>query len=107
MARSAHLENSECFFTVGMFSLIDAFFDQPKEKLLNSLPFDDHINQALLHNEGDLGKVLQSLIHHERGQWSDIDWDYLHSLGIDHHEFEKNYLDGLVWAADIMKSLFD
>ena len=60
-----------------MFSFIDAFFDQPKEQLLKSLPFEEAINAALLHFAGDIGTLLRNIIAHERGDWNAIQWPEL------------------------------
>ncbi len=95
----------ESFFTVGMFSLMDAFFDQPKDKLLKTLPFDTSLNDALLRYEGPAGALLKALEAHEKGRWEDIDWNYLASKNIEQPVFEKAYTESIVWATDIIKSL--
>ena len=107
LANAAGKDNPESYFTVGMFSFVDAFFDRSKEELLQSLPFDDDLNNALLHFAGDSGKMLRNVIAHERGHWQDIAWQELNALGIEEDKFEHAYLESLKWAADIMKSLLE
>ncbi len=107
LAKSSQLGNQDTFFTVGMFSLIDAFFDQPKDKVLAGLPFAESINSALLHHDGEAGKLLQAVVNHEMAQWESIDWTFLTSIGIDESLMEKAYLESILWATDIMKSLTD
>lgn len=102
-----NLPERETYFTVGMFSLIDAFFDQTKQTSLGGLPFSDAVNAALLHYDGPAGKILHAVEAHEQGHWSDIDWNALHAIGIEQPGFEQAYLDALVWAADIMQSLLE
>jgi len=102
-----NLPERETYFTVGMFSLIDAFFDQTKQTILGGLPFSDAVNAALLHYDGPAGKILRAVEAHEQGHWSDIDWNALHAIGIEQPGFEQAYLDALVWAADIMQSLLE
>jgi EAL and modified HD-GYP domain-containing signal transduction protein len=102
-----NLPERETYFTVGMFSLIDAFFDQTKQTILGGLPFSDAVNAALLHYDGPAGKILHAVEAHEQGHWSDIDWNALHAIGIEQPGFEQAYLDALVWAADIMQSLLE
>lgn len=101
------LPERETYFTVGMFSLIDAFFDQTKQTILAGLPFSDAVNAALLHYDGPAGKILQAVEAHEQGHWSDIDWNALHAIGIEQPGFEQAYLDALKWATDIMQSLLE
>lgn len=107
LAKASGRENPDIYFTVGMFSFIDAYFDRPKEELLQSLPFNDSLNNALLHFEGDTGKLLRNVIAHERGNWDEIDWQELSALGIEEDLFEEAYLESLQWAAEIMKSLLE
>lgn len=105
LARQFALPDGEIFFTVGMFSLIDAFFDQGKANILSSLPFNDTVNDALLHYAGCAGKILRAVEAHEQGQWDSIDWGELSNLGIEQDAFERAYLDALQWASGVMRSL--
>jgi len=107
LAQQANLPNQECYFTIGMFSFVDAFFDQSKESLLQSLPFNDDVNRALLHYEGTAGRILQAVEAHERGDWQTIDWLKLEALGISQQQFENAYMEALGWAATIMQSLLE
>ena len=107
LAQSANLPGAETLFTVGMFSFIDAFFDQTKAIILQSLPFSDEVNQALLHYEGTAGTILQAVEAHEQGHWSEINWRTLEDLGITQPAFEDAYLQALQWAAGIMQSLLE
>lgn len=107
LAQGAKLANQDIYFTIGMFSFIDAFFDQNKETILQSLPFNDEVNQALLHYEGSAGKILQSVAAHEQGHWDQIDWQALDASGISQEAFEQAYMDALCWAAEVMQSLLE
>lgn len=105
LARTSDTLSTDMFFTVGMFSCIDAFFDQAKQTILQSLPFSDEVNQALLHYEGTAGKVLRAVEAHEKGHWSEINWPELEALGISQTAFREAYLNALPWTAGIMQSL--
>ena len=107
LGNASNIENKTIFFTVGMFSLVDAFFDRPIASLLKNLPFDDTVNSALLEHKGDAGKVLHCVLAQEIGSWLDIDWPYLNSIGIDEEAFEKAYLDAIIWSTEVMQSLID
>lgn len=107
LAEVSNADNKEMHFTVGMFSLIDSFFDQPKETVLKNLPFDDSINSALLSYEGNMGILLKTIVALEQADWNSIDWPFLQSLDINEEQFEKAYIDALVWSTEIMKSLLD
>ena len=105
LAHSTAVKNRDIYFTVGMFSFIDAFFDQSKESILRSLPFNEEVNRALLHYEGVPGKMLQAVAAHEQGHWDQINWQTLEAMGISQDVFENAYIEALQWAAAIMQSL--
>jgi EAL and modified HD-GYP domain-containing signal transduction protein len=59
-------------FTVGLFSLVDAVMDLPMEELLDHLPFTTAIKLALVERSGELGRLLEEVIHYEKGEWREI-----------------------------------
>jgi EAL and modified HD-GYP domain-containing signal transduction protein len=59
----------DSFFTVGLFSVIDAFVDAPLETILESLPFSEEIVGALLRHEGGLGRALGGVVAYEQGRF--------------------------------------
>jgi len=56
-------------FIVGLFSLLDAMFDQRLEDLLARLPLADDIRAALLQGQGDYAEVLACTCAYGRGDW--------------------------------------
>lgn len=46
------------YFVVGLFSLLDALFDMPMPQVLMHLKLPDHIIEALEHGTGELGTLL-------------------------------------------------
>lgn len=85
--------NKEFFFTVGLFSVLDALVDVPMRKLLNSLPVSTDISQALLQHQGVLGEALQCVLAYERG-----DWDNVTCFGLARNQITHAYLDAVSWA---------
>jgi c-di-GMP-related signal transduction protein len=61
--------DAECAFTVGLFSVVDAFMDAPMEEIVAQLPFDEHVAAALLRREGDHGLVLAATVDYEGGRF--------------------------------------
>ena len=51
----------------GMFSLLGILFGQPLTEVLKPLQVSDVLVDALLKNEGDLGRLLQAIDASERG----------------------------------------
>ena len=74
----------EAFFTVGLFSTLDAFLDRPMAEALESLPLSERIRAALLKREGPLGAVLSHVLEYETAPlgsesvnsvyWEAVDW---------------------------------
>lgn len=99
------LLSSEKSFTVGLFSAIDAFFDNDIKTILDTLPFDDEIKTAILLHDGVFGKLLKCTLAHERGDWATVEWTILTSMKIDKECFEQAYIEAVKWASTIMQSL--
>ena len=102
MARSQQIENPESFFTVGLFSALDALMDNTMEEILTQLPLADHISDALLHRKGIHGEVLSCVLAYERGQWSSIKCDQLGK-----GQIRDCYLTALQWAGDVCQQLIE
>lgn len=56
-------------FTVGLFSLLDAFMDQPMADLLAQLPLSHEVQTALLDGTGAAGRMLRCVQAYERADW--------------------------------------
>jgi len=69
LAGAASAEEREQMFTVGLFSVADVLLGVPMEEVLETLPFSDTIRAALLHREGPMGELLETVIAYERGQF--------------------------------------
>jgi len=67
LAEQSGVANPQSAFLVGLFSLLDAFYDQPMAQLLAELPLADELTAALLNEEGDLGALLAFVISYEQG----------------------------------------
>lgn len=60
---------SSDFFLMGIFSLIDAFLDQPLANILIQLPIARDIKEALLGKEGIIRDVYEMATSYEKGDW--------------------------------------
>jgi EAL and modified HD-GYP domain-containing signal transduction protein len=102
LARAQNLDHPESFFTVGLFSALDALMDNTMEEILTQLPLAEHISGALLRRQGVHGAVLNCVLAYERGQWEQI---HLASLGKE--QISDCYLSALQWAEDVCKQLIE
>jgi EAL and modified HD-GYP domain-containing signal transduction protein len=62
-------------------------------ELLSQLPIGTDVQRALLQHEGEIGRILHSVLAYESGDWDDI-----HQLEIDSSVITDSYLRALVWA---------
>jgi EAL and modified HD-GYP domain-containing signal transduction protein len=72
LAGSALPEERETLFTIGLFSVADALLDAPMAEVLDSLPFTDEIQTALLRREGPKGELLSAVTAYERGEFPQL-----------------------------------
>ena len=68
VARGLGYETPERFFTLGIFSLLDAILDSPMEEVVQQLPFSTEMKSALVNHVGRLGQVLKQVIELEGNQ---------------------------------------
>src|SRR3954453_10375334 len=91
LTSSASGEEKETMFTIGLFSVADALLDMPMSEVLESLPFDQEIQAALLDREGPKGELLAAVAAYERGEFPDLPSDAEISLA-------GAYRSALDWA---------
>jgi c-di-GMP phosphodiesterase len=73
LAGSALPDEKETLFTIGLFSVADALLDAPMAEVLDSLPFTDEIQAALMRREGPKGELLSAVTSYERGEFPTIE----------------------------------
>jgi c-di-GMP phosphodiesterase len=72
LAGSALPEERETLFTIGLFSVADALLDSPMSEVLESLPFTEEIQTALMRREGPKGELLSAVVAYERGEFPSL-----------------------------------
>ena len=93
-------EDTSRFFTVGLFSTLDALLDCPMEEALRDLPLSDEICRALVHREGLLGAALDSVLAYEQG-----DWDASVVSALTENAAPAAYLETLSWTQKTLAAL--
>lgn len=93
-------ESTEHAFTVGLFSVLDAFLDKTLDDVLHSLPLSDDINVALLQHRGCLGELLRLVLDYEGGHW-----DAVTDSPLDAATLRDTYLQSIQWANEISQGL--
>ena len=94
LALSMEKPNPDMYFTVGMFSVLDALLDMPLADILDSLPLSAETSEALLEHEGMAGQILECVLAYERG-----DWEQVSLPGLEPETIREAYLESLNWAS--------
>ncbi len=100
LAAALGAPDRDAAFTVGLFSALDALMDMPMDELVAALPLATDVNAALLALEGELGKLLTTALHYERGEWQQLD-----CLGLDREDLTDIYMHATEWADETVGSL--
>ncbi len=88
------------FFTVGLFSVLDALLDKPISEVLSLVTLSDAVHAALVERKGRLGDVLNGVLAYEQG-----DWDGVQPLGVDLPTLQKMYFESLAWMGSLIPLL--
>lgn len=102
LAEKSDTMNPYTYFTVGLFSTLDAMLDQPIGDILEDLPLNDAIKSALENFEGKYGKMLTNVIHYEQGRYDEVDFSE-----IDEDEFCNAYWVSVDWTQNTFGSLLN
>jgi EAL and modified HD-GYP domain-containing signal transduction protein len=100
VARSLRQSQTELFFLVGLFSVLDAMMDMPMQEALANLPLAQEVVTGLLEHKGATGQVLLMVLAYERGEW-----DRLLKTNLPPDTFQQNYLDAIRWTSEVSASL--
>ena len=100
LGRILQCEPIEQCFTVGLFSVLDGFFDCELPEILESLPLSTEVSNALLERTGVLGEVLDCVMAFERGEWKPMQ-----SSQVDLAVIQHAYLEAIQWSSQILSSM--
>ncbi|MFC0269571.1 EAL and HDOD domain-containing protein [Kushneria aurantia] len=84
-------DKAEMGFTIGLFSMLDSFIDQPLKQVLEVIHVHPLISAALLERSGSLGLILQTVIDYQNASWRNIEWSRLAELGISANQVSRCY----------------
>ena len=100
LAGEARLGGVDSFFTVGLFSLMDAMMGTPMNDLLETLPFSPEVKAALVERDGVRGEAVSCAESLEQGAPEGASFqDLPGELIVD------CYLDAVHWADEAVASI--
>ena len=100
LGKAARKEDVDAYFTVGLFSVLDALMDAPMEDIVAQLAVTEDMSDALTAHGGAKGEALKIAITLERGKTEALDLEALPSelLAELHHE-------ATLWADKVIREM--
>lgn len=86
-------------FLMGMLSMIDTLLGRPLPELLDPLPVNPEIKEALIAGTGRFHPVYQMSRAMERGEWAGMEGRL---APVHHQEVAGAYLDSLKWGSTLL-----
>jgi len=86
-------DTSDAAFTTGLFSMLDALLDIPMDEIMSMLPLEEDLTLALSEREGPYGRLLDTVIACERGDWKNINNELFTN-----EQLTSSYLKAVEWA---------
>jgi EAL and modified HD-GYP domain-containing signal transduction protein len=91
------------YYTVGLFSLLDAFLDQPILEIIKSLQLPVEMETAILSSTSDLGLTLHTAKCLQEGRLGDLKIQKLDDYGLSLATMDAVYKDALMLADEQFK----
>jgi EAL and modified HD-GYP domain-containing signal transduction protein len=84
-------------FLVGLLSVLDALLDQPMPEILEELPLNQELKDALMQYPTPLGWVYSLVLAYERMDWQTVS-KLANLLGVPENELAVYYERSVRWA---------
>ncbi|MCP4151698.1 MAG: HDOD domain-containing protein [bacterium] len=92
----------EDLFLIGMFSLAEAFLGLPMKEVLDELPLEDSVKDALLGQESEGGDVLKMVAAYEKANWEEF-MALAGKLKMNENKLVSIYMDAVEWSKFLSK----
>ncbi|MGR3764672.1 EAL and HDOD domain-containing protein [Rossellomorea sp. NS-SX7] len=93
--------NTSSYFLAGMFSLMDTILSVPMMKILDDLPLNDDICDALIGKSNELTDMLELVISIEKADWTDLD-KKMNTLNLTEQDISESYQQACQWAEELL-----
>lgn len=100
LAAEANLPGQDTYFTVGLFSVMDAMMATSMEDLVETLPFTAEIKSALTEGTGPHGRAVQCAEQLEFGLIDGCEFE-----PVSKDRISDIYLESLVWSDNVNKMM--
>lgn len=101
---STRLKSNHDLFLLGLLSLMDAILEIEMHAVLDQLPVDQEIKQALLGHASSLRPLYQLMLAQESGEWSKS-YDLAEQLRLVEEEVADSWWRAVTWAQEVSGSV--
>lgn len=91
-------EQKDIYFTAGLISSLDTFFDASLKDILGEIPLDESIKSALLDYKGKLGLTIHTTKNYELSKWQAIHWKLLDRFNLSQISLNLIYRKSIEWS---------
>ena len=105
LGRKVKEAEASVFYSVGLLSTMDAYFDQPLEEILGNMSLRPDVKAALLDREGELGAVLALVEPMQLGELKAIEWDRLADFDLSPQVVNELYMEVIQWQRQVSVEL--
>jgi EAL and modified HD-GYP domain-containing signal transduction protein len=100
LAEELDRDDQDAFFTVGLYSALDALMDRPMQNILEGLSLSDDVKGAILNHEGAMEAALRCVLCYERGEWDNVQF-----LNLTPSTIREAFLQAAFWLKDSQEHL--
>ncbi len=90
-------QDTDGYFTAGMFSALDLLMNAPIKQILNQLPLSEELKTGIINKDGPIGEALNCAISIENGEWGEIAFKDLSNK-----EILKAYHKAIQWSEELL-----
>ncbi len=96
LAKATGLREAHSYFTVGLFSILDAMMNASMSKIISQLPLTEELQEALVDHTGRCGEALLATLAYEVGDWGNVS-----CFGLSRSQIKDAFLDAVAWVESI------
>lgn len=101
LAGLARRTSSDSAFLMGLFSMLDAILNMPMHEILNQLPLDEQIQEALQGEQTPARALLDLVVASEKGDWERVA-ALVEDLGVTPKDIAGINTQAMTWAQDLV-----
>ena len=93
------------YYTVGLFSMLDAYLDIPISQVIEKLHLADDLKDAILNETSNLGMALKIAKCYQEGRLDDLDFSALNAKGLDQAQIQQHYTSAIAETDRLITAL--